>query len=89
MDGTVTGEIECDGSLEWYDYYDHDRIEFFNWQQTPTLQPDEPGVSCTVIFYHGPGDVKNGLGDTPCRAVDGDELASCYYRVNEFEKMFF
>ena len=49
----MTGDVEHDGTLEWYDYYDGDKIEVFNWQQVPTVQPDEPGVSCTSIHYYG------------------------------------
>ena len=38
IDGTLTGEIEHDGTGEWYDYYDEDKIDIFNWQTTPTEQ---------------------------------------------------
>ena len=38
IDGTLTGEIEHDGTGEWYDYYDGDKIDIFNWQTTPTEQ---------------------------------------------------
>ena len=81
IDGTVTGTVEYNGMGKWYDYYDTDQIDFFNWQTTPTIQPNEPGRSCTKMFFYGLDDVKNGLGDCPCRAVTGDE---CYYKVSKF-----
>ena len=68
-----------DGVGEWYDYYDQDSITYFNWQTTPTVQPNEPGESCTKMFYYGVDDEKNGLGDGPCQAVTGDE---CYFTVS-------
>ena len=77
IDGTITGIL--DGVGEWYDYYDQDPITYFNWQTTPTVQPNEPGESCTKMFYYGVDDEKNGLGDGPCQAVTGDE---CYFTVS-------
>ena len=49
----MTGKVEHDGTLEWYDYYDKDQIDFLNWQKVPTVQPNEPGTSCTSIHYYG------------------------------------
>merc|ERR1711892_178543 len=82
IDGTVTGTVEYDGTGKWSDFYDKDQVDFFNWQTTPTIQPNEPGTSCTEMFFYGLDDVKNGLGDCPCRAVTGDE---CYYKTAEGE----
>ena len=77
----MTGAVEYDGTGKWYDYYDKDRVAFLNWQDTPTIQPNELGVSCTKMFFYGIDDEKNGLGDCPCRAITGDE---CYYKVSLF-----
>ena len=74
-----------DGTGEWCDFYDEDTVCvldtacFLNWQKTPSVQPDEPGTSCSKMFYYGLNDEKNGLGDFPCKAITGDE---CYYKVS-------
>ena len=81
IDGTLNGDIEHDGNGKWYDYYDKDIIEYLPWQSHPTEQPNELGVSCVGLHYYGKGDKRNGLGDYPCRMVEGDPIAFCYYKV--------
>ena len=32
VDGTITGSVEHDGTAEWRDFYDNDRLVYLNWQ---------------------------------------------------------
>ena len=44
VDGTITGSVEHDGTAEWRDFYDNDRLVYFNWQTEPIVQPCDHSI---------------------------------------------